>query len=86
MFKIRSLDRFQSELLLYIDSIFNTYDKNLINILRQENGEVINKFTSAITALLNCFKYHLGLDLTKSGKKCIKLVCEIINSYLRIES
>ena len=85
MFKIRFLERFQTELLLYIESIFNSNEKNLVDLLKEENGEAIDKFTSAITALLNCFKYHIGLDLSKSGKKCIKLMCEIINSYNKID-
>ena len=42
-------------------------------------------FVSAINALLNCFKYHLGLDATRNGKKCVSLICDILESYAKIE-
>ena len=42
-------------------------------------------FVAAINALLNCFKYHLGLDATRNGKKCVNLICDILESYAKLE-
>lgn len=85
MFKPRSLDRFQSELLTYIEGVFEKYDRNLIKLCKAEEGTPMTHFVAAINALLNCFKYHLGLDATRNGKKCVSLICDILESYARAE-
>ena len=85
MFKPRSLDRFQSELLAYIEKIFEDYNRDLLKLSEAEDGEPMRHFVSAINALLNCFKYHLGLDATRNGKKCVSLICNILESYAKIE-
>ncbi len=85
MFKPRSLDRFQSELLAFIEKMFDEYDRNLIKLADAEDGEPMKHFVAAINALLNCFKYHLGLDATRNGKKCVSLICDILESSAKIE-